>query len=175
MEQPFDQPGGGGSEAPPAGWYPVGDNLVRYWDGEVWTEQTAPAPPGGLQGTMDSVGNQVSAAVASVNDQQMAMFAHFGQLLGLVSGIGGFLVPLIILLTKGKESPFVRRAAAESLNFWITGILASIVAFILIFVLVGIFLFFLVAIVWLVMPIYAGIKANDGVDYRYPFNIRLVR
>ncbi len=150
----------------------------------MWTEQTAPAPPGGqaagvqgsgLQNTMDSVGNQVSAAVASVNDQQMAMFAHFGQLLGLVSGIGGFLVPLIILLTKGKESPFVRRAAAESLNFWITGILASIVAFILIFVLVGIFLFFLVAIVWLVMPIYAGIKANDGVDYRYPFNIRIVR
>ncbi len=174
MEQPDGKPLGHESDSPAAGWYPAGDDLVRYWDGEVWTEQTAPAPPCGA-GSMQAVGGQVSSAASSISDQQMAMFAHFGQLLGLVSGIGGFLVPLIIMLTKGRESDFVRRASVESLNFWITGLLASIVAFILIFVLVGIFLFFIVAVVWLVMPIYAGIKANDGVDYRYPFNIRFIR
>ncbi|WP_344779441.1 DUF2510 domain-containing protein [Gordonia caeni] len=32
----------------PAGWYPDphGSELQRYWDGEVWTEHTAPAAPG---------------------------------------------------------------------------------------------------------------------------------
>ncbi len=173
----MENPTGGSSSDPgvaEAGWYPIGDNLVRYWDGGAWTDQTAPAPPSGAE-TSPSIGNQVSAAVSSVNDQQMAMFAHFGQLLGLVSGIAGFLVPLIIMLTKGKESDFVRRAAVESLNFWITGVLAAIVSFILMFVLIGFFLIFIVAIVWVVLPIYAGIKANDGVDYRYPFNIRIVK
>jgi hypothetical protein len=29
--------------APPAGWYPVkGAGLQRYWDGQQWTEHTAP-------------------------------------------------------------------------------------------------------------------------------------
>lgn len=175
MEQPFNEASGGTGDTPAAGWYPIGDNMLRYWDGEVWTDQTAPAPAAGAAATAGSVGSQVSAAVTSINDHQMAMFAHVGQLLGLVSGIGGFLVPLIIMLTKGKESDFVRRAAVESLNFWITGLIAGFIAFILVFVLIGFFLMFIVAAIWLILPIYAGIKANDGVDYRYPFNIRLIR
>jgi uncharacterized Tic20 family protein len=104
----------------------------------------------------------------------MAMFAHLGQLLGLVTGIGGFVAPLIIMLTKGKESAFVRAAAVESLNFWITGLIAGIISFILILALVGIFLLPIVGLVWLGLPIYAGIKANEGVNYRYPFNLRLI-
>ena len=176
MEQPFNQPPSGEAELPPPGWYPANSDEVRYWDGEAWTDQVAPSPPdGGVAGALDSVGGQVSAAVSSVNEKQMAMFAHLGQLLGLVSGIGGFLVPLIIMVTKGNESPFVRRAAVESLNFWITGLIASVIAFALIFVLIGLVLLPLVALIWLIMPIYAGIKANDGVDYRYPFNLRIVR
>lgn len=36
-------------ENPPAGWYPdpYGQPMTRYWDGNMWTEQTGPvsAPP----------------------------------------------------------------------------------------------------------------------------------
>ena len=178
MEQP-DSEQAAGEVNPPPGWYPIEGGQVRYWNGEAWTDQIAPASPGqptgGLVGALDSVGDQASAAVSSVNENQMAMFAHIGQLLGLVSGIGGFVVPLIIMVTKGNESPFVRRAAVESLNFWITGLLASVVAFVLVFVLIGFFLLPLVALTWLILPIYAGIKANEGVDYRYPFNLRIIR
>lgn len=181
MEQPFnEQPAGDAS--PPPGWYPVDDTQVRYWDGEAWTDQIAPRQPQpadpagtGVQGALDSVGAQVSSAVSSVNEKQMAMFAHLGQLVGLISGIGGFVVPLIIMVTKGNESAYVRRAAVESLNFWITGLLASIVAFMLLFVLIGFILLPLVALIWLILPIYAGIKANEGVDYRYPFSLRLIK
>lgn len=174
MEQPFNEPTEGAIDGPAAGWYPVEGGMVRYWDGEVWTDRTAPAPPGG-DPSAAAVGQQLTAAVSSVQDQQMALFAHVGQLLGLVSGIGGFLVPLIIMFTRGKESDFVRRAAVESLNFWITGILAVIVSFILMFVLIGFVLLFIVSLFWIVMPIYAGIKAYEGVDYRYPFNLRFIR
>jgi len=178
-EQPFLESSGDVPGAA-AGWYPVDDGRVRYWDGEVWTDQFAPAPVNtGAAGAGvpvgSGVGGQVAGAVSSITDNQMAMFAHVGQLLGLVSGIGGFVVPLVILLTKGKESAFVRRAAVESLNFWITGFLATVVAFLLVFVLIGFVLLPLVALGWLIMPIVAGIKANEGVDYRYPINLRIVR
>lgn len=177
MEEPFSEQPAGGTNPPP-GWYPVDGGQTRYWDGEAWTDQIAPAPPVGAPagaGATDSIGGQVTAAVSSINENQMAMFAHLGQLAGLISGVGGFVVPLIIMVTKGNESPFVRRAAVESLNFWITGLLASIVAFVLLFVLIGFILLPLVALIWLVLPIYAGIKANEGVDYRYPFSLRLIK
>lgn len=146
-----------------AGWYPAPGGQ-RYWDGAQWTEHTAPA----------AAGSSPAVALGQTDERQLAMFAHLGQLLGLISGIGGFLVPLILMLTKGKESPFVRQAAVESLNFWITGILAMIVSFVLLLILVGFILIPVVAIIWFALPIYAGIKANEGVDYRYPFNIRLI-
>lgn len=140
--------------AAPAGWYPTPDGAMRYWDGVAWTEAVAPPPPPQCYG--------------AVNDaNQMAMLAHLGQLLT-------FIVPLVILLTRGKESDFVRRAAIESLNFWITGFFAAVVAFLLVFVLIGFLLLPIVGLVWLVMPIVAGLQANQGVDYRYPFNIRLL-
>ncbi|MEE9415917.1 MAG: DUF4870 domain-containing protein [Acidimicrobiales bacterium] len=148
-----------------AGWYPAPGGQ-RYWDGAQWTDHVAPAA--GLSVPETSVG------ISNVEERQMAMFAHLGQLLGLVTGIGGFVAPLIIMLTKGKESNFVRAAAVESLNFWITGLIAGIISFILILALVGIFLLPIVGLVWLGLPIYAGIKANEGVDYRYPFNLRLI-
>ncbi len=146
------------------GWYPAPGGQ-RYWDGEQWTEHTAPAAAAGLP---------ASVGMTQADEKQMAMFAHLGQLLGLLAGVGGFVAPLVIMLTKGKESAFVRKAAVESLNFWITGILAAIVSFALILVLVGFILVPLVALLWIIFPIIAGVKANEGVDYRYPFNIRLI-
>jgi len=42
------------------------------------------------------------------------MLSHLG---GIVLG---FLAPLIIMLTKGNESPYTKRHAVEALNFQIT-------------------------------------------------------
>lgn len=57
-------------ENPPAGWYPdpYGQPMTRYWDGNMWTEQTGPvsAPP--LSQTLasrvlvDELGNPVSSS-----------------------------------------------------------------------------------------------------------------
>jgi uncharacterized Tic20 family protein len=35
--------------------------------------------------------------------------------------------------------------------------------------------FFIVGIAWLVLTILASIKANEGVAYRYPFALRLIK
>ncbi|NBD11983.1 MULTISPECIES: DUF4870 domain-containing protein [Corallococcus] len=114
---------------------------------------------------------------ASSDERMMGMMAHLGAIAGLVVGAGflGWAVPLFLMLTKGKESSFVRGNAVESLNFQITSLIAMVVSGILMCVGVGLILMPLVAVTSLVFSIIGGIKANEGQIYRYPVNLRLVK
>lgn len=102
----------------------------------------------------------------------LAMIAHLG---GIVTS---FIAPLVIWQMKKAESSFVEDQAKEALNFQLTVLMAIVAWSILIWVpFVGCLLLplGLVFIGALVLMIMAGIKANDGVRYRYPFVIRLVK
>ena len=92
----------------------------------------------------------------------------------LLAIVGGFIAPLVIMLTKGKESPYVRHHAVESLNFQLTKLIAIFISSFLMLILVGFFLILAVAIAALVFEILAGLTANRGELYRYPINIRMV-
>lgn len=118
--------------------------------------------------------------------RQWAMFAHLSAILGavLTSGVGGwgtFLGPLIIWLLKKDTMPFVDDQAKEALNFNITVAIVFFALWVLVFITLGIgFLiaipaWIVIGIAWLVFTIIAAIKANDGVSYRYPFTMRLVK
>ena len=87
----------------------------------------------------------------------------------------GIIAPLIIMLTKGKESGFIRDQAVEALNFHITVAIASVISGILIIVIVGIILLPIVLIAAAVLSVIAAIAASRGEAYRYPFNWRLVK
>jgi uncharacterized Tic20 family protein len=86
----------------------------------------------------------------------------------------GILGPIVIMLTKGKESPFVRDQAVEALNFHITIMIATFASFILIFVVIGFVLIFAVMICAVIFTIMGAVAANKGVAYRYPLNLRFV-
>ena len=86
----------------------------------------------------------------------------------------GIIAPLIIMLTLGTRSPYVRHHAVEALNFHITVWIASIVAGLSIFVLVGLVLLPAVLVVGAVFAIIAAVQSYQGVLYRYPLTIRLV-
>ena len=114
------------------------------------------------------------------------MFAHLSALLGglltgAVGGWGSFLGPLIIWLLKKDTMPFVNDQAKEALNFNITVSAIFLVLIILTVFTLGIGailtlpLAIIIGIAALVFIIIAGMKANDGVAYRYPFAIRLVK
>ncbi|WP_109509734.1 DUF4870 domain-containing protein [Nocardioides speluncae] len=94
--------------------------------------------------------------------------AHGGAL------ILGFVAPLVVMLTKGNESPAIRRHAVESLNFQITMAIAMTVSIFLIFILIGILTTIALSIGWIVLTVIATIKAYNGEDYRYPVNLRMV-
>ena len=103
------------------------------------------------------------------DDRTMAMIGHLGAI------VLGFLCPLIVWLMKKDTSKFVDDQGKESLNFQITMFFAYVVCFFLTFLVIGIFLFPLVWLANLILCIMAGLAANKGELYRYPFAIRLIK
>lgn len=127
-----------------------------------------------------------AAGTPSKEERQWAMFAHLSALAGglLTSAIGGwgfFIGPLVIWLMKKDEMPFVADQAKESLNFNITvsAIFLILLAMTILTLGIGILisgpLMLIVGIAALVLIIMAAIKANEGIAYRYPLTIRLIK
>jgi uncharacterized protein len=122
----------------------------------------------------------------STDERTWAMFAHLSALLGCIVtghwfGWGCFLGPLIIWLVKKDTMPFVNDQAKEALNFNITVAIAFLVLLVLSIVTFGIGLiiaiplWIVIGLSWLVLTIIAAVKANEGVRYRYPFALRLIK
>jgi uncharacterized Tic20 family protein len=112
------------------------------------------------------------------------MFAHISSIIaGFLLGLA-FLGPLVVMLTQGTKSAFVRRHSVEALNFQITvlilGAAGGVLSVILLLVTVGLGLLVIIPvaaaalIAVLVFTVMGAVKANNGEEYRYPVNIRLV-
>ena len=124
---------------------------------------TPPAPAPEPQGQAGA--EAAPDPTLSKDDKTLGMAAH---LLGLV----GFLGPLILWLVKKDDSEFAADQSKEALNWEITmliGYVISAVPFI------GCLVLPAVLIVDIVFNIIAAVKANEGVRYRYPFALRLVK
>ena len=107
--------------------------------------------------------------------RQWAMFCHLSALLGIWIPFGTLIGPLILWQMKRESDPFIDAQGKEALNFHITVAIAATISFFLILVVIGFFLLGLIAIAGLVLTIIAGVKANEGVPYRYPFTLRLIK
>lgn len=116
-----------------------------------------------------------SASGYSAEERQWAMAAHLSALLGLVIPFANIVAPLVIWMIKKDTMSFVDDQGRESLNFQITVMIAAIVCGILVFVFIGLLLLPILGLVALVFTIIAAIKANEGVAYRYPFTLRLIK
>lgn len=110
------------------------------------------------------------------------MWAHLSALAGYIVPFGNILGPLIIWQMKKGEIPSVESHAKAAMNFQITvliGVIACIILGVLLsFICIG-FLLFPVAgilgICGLVFAIIAGLKANEGKEYKYPYSLNLIK
>ncbi|HEX9889152.1 MAG TPA: DUF4870 domain-containing protein [Nitriliruptorales bacterium] len=109
-----------------------------------------------------------------------AMGAHLSAFLGAWVALA-FIGPLVVWLIKREDDPFVERHAREALNFnllllilVIIGLAGSILTLGF-----GAILFLPLLVIagtaWLVLTIVATVKAANGEEYSYPFNIHLVK
>lgn len=87
--------------------------------------------------------------------------AHWGKILGNLIGIG-ILVPLLILLMKGKEDPLISAHAKASLNAEISYLIYLLISAVLILILIGFVAMGILAILWLLGVIMNSLKASRG-------------
>lgn len=134
-------------------------------------------PPSQQQGWQGSQGQAPYGGPPAVRSsdadaRQWSMLAH------VLAGITAFVGPLIIWAVKKDEHPFAKDQTTEALNFGISLTIAQIVLMVAGAILQVPFLFgFLRFALWVVgvaLGIMAGMKARDGVRYRYPYAIRLI-
>jgi uncharacterized Tic20 family protein len=147
----------------------------------------ATPPPYSQPSPPPHVAGPANASGIGAEERQWAMFAHLAALVGgiLTAGwaasLGCVIGPLVIWMMKKETMPFVDDQGKEALNFNITVGIVFLALFILTFVTLGIGilltgpLMIIVGLAWLVVTIIAAIKANEGVAYRYPFALRLVK
>jgi uncharacterized Tic20 family protein len=63
----------------------------------------------------------------------------------------------------------------EALNFQISLLVWGLLAGLLVFVVIGIFLLIGLYVFGVIVTIIAAVQANAGICYRYPLTIRLIR
>jgi uncharacterized Tic20 family protein len=129
---------------------------------------TDPAP------TAPSVAPYTPTPAAPLSESDSRLWAMLGHLGGIVLG---FLAPLITWLVFRDRSELVDDQGKEALNFQITVLIGYVICWVLAGVTLGL-LFFLPFLIWVVNIIFciiAGLAANKGEHYRYPFAIRLVK
>jgi hypothetical protein len=143
-------------------------------DNQTQTPPPVPPPP-------------VTPAIPPPSPESQArtwnMLCHLSALAGYIGiPFGNVLGPLLVWQIKKNEFPSVEVHGKAALNFQLTVLLAELVTGAA--MVVGI----LICVGWLLLPvllgiilaglifaIIAGIKANNGEDYKYPWSIEFVK
>ena len=89
--------------------------------------------------------------------------------------LGGIVVPIILWQMKKDELPGIDTHGKIVLNWMISSFIYGVVCFLLFFILIGIPLMFVLAILCIVFPIIGGIKANNGEVWKYPLSITFLK
>ena len=106
----------------------------------------------------------------------MLMLTHLSQLLDLVTGIGGFIVPLILWLTQKDKVAGMDHHGKMILNFQISMFIYSIIAVPLILLLgLGLIALLVIAIIVIVFPIVNALRVSRGEMPHYPLSIQILK
>ncbi|MBL4642310.1 MAG: DUF4870 domain-containing protein [Flavobacteriaceae bacterium] len=109
-------------------------------------------------------------------NKQLLVLTHLSQLLDFVTGIGGFIVPLILWLLKRDDVYGMNEHGKAILNFRISMFIYMLICVpaVLIFGL-GIIGFIVIGIFYLIFPIINAIKASNNEMPSYPLSIRFIK
>ena len=108
-------------------------------------------------------------------NRQLLVFTHLSQLLDFVTGIGGFIVPLLLWLVKKDEIFDMDRHGKAILNFRISMFLYLLICipFVLLFGL-GLLGFIVIGLFYIIFPIINAIRASNNQQPNYPLSIKFL-
>lgn len=100
---------------------------------------------------------------------------HLSLFASIIVPGAGLVLPIVMWVTNKDQSTAIDQHGKNILNFLISMLIYAVASIALMFIFVGIFTFIAVAIVSIVFPIIAAIKANDGQYWPYPLCIRFFK
>jgi hypothetical protein len=126
-----------------------------------------------------------------------SMLCHLAALAGFLFPIGTVIGPLIVWQIKKNELPEIDPHGKEAVNFQLTILIINIIAGIIIGAIIGGGIFFgqlwrspfygfgsgfglgiilvIINLLSWILAIVAGLKANNGESYKYPFSFRFIK
>ncbi|MDL5512694.1 DUF4870 domain-containing protein [Arenibacter sp. M-2] len=110
-----------------------------------------------------------------VENRQLLVWTHLSQLLDIVTGFGGFIVPLVLWLTQRDAIMNMDENGKSIINFQISMFIYILLCIPLILLLgIGILGIIAVAVLCFVYPIVNAIKVSNGEKPHYPLSIKFV-
>jgi len=109
-------------------------------------------------------------------DNQLLVITHLSQLLDVITGFGGFIVPLILWITNKEKIYSMDIHGKSVINFQISMFLYALLAVPLIFVFgLGLLLLIGIGLLCLILPIINAVKASNGEEPNYLFSIDFIK
>jgi uncharacterized protein len=140
-------------------------------------------PPPQDPGPLSAGGPPPPSGALTSEERGWGVAAHLSAFVGAWVALA-FLGPLLVWLLGRERHPFIDHHGKEALNFNLTflliGVVGGLLAVIGAVLTLGLGLIVIVplaavlAVLWIVFPIVAAVKAWDGEGYRYPLCIRFV-
>lgn len=109
-------------------------------------------------------------------NKELLVITHLSQLLDFVSGIGGFIVPLILWAIKKDEVEGMDNHGKAIINFRISMFLYVLLCIpLILFFGLGLLGFIILGIFYIIFPIINAIKASNDAVPNYPFSIPFLK
>lgn len=108
-------------------------------------------------------------------NNQLLVLTHLSQMLDFVTGIGGFIVPLILWIVKKDDVEGMDEHGKAILNFRISMFLYVLICIPMVFLFgLGLLGFLVIGIFYFIFPIINAVKANNGEEPSYPMSIQFL-
>ena len=138
--------------------------------------------------------SRADPAATLISDNALLALAQLGPLFGyltlITNGLMGFpfawggstfllpwriVPPLVVLLVRGQDSPFVQQQSKHALNFQLSMVIYWLITMVMMFVLVGFLFVIPLALLELICIIIAAVKSSEGKGFKYPLAIPFVK
>jgi len=143
--------------------------------GTISQEEFAQAKAKLLQPSPPPLMGQFSFGDQEQQTRLWAMFLHLSLLAGSIVPLGGLIAPIIIWQIKKDELPGIEEHWKIVINWLISYVVYLALCIPLAFVIVGVPLAMVIAVLGIVFPIIGGIKANNGEVWKYPMSITFIK
>ena len=108
-------------------------------------------------------------------DNQLLVLTHLSQFIDLITGIGGFIVPLIIWMIKKDEIIGMDQHGKAILNFRISMFIYLLLCIPLVILFgLGVFGFIAIGVFYFLFPIINAVRASNEQEPNYPLSIQFL-